>query len=114
MKRHSPLTAAIVVFFAVSLAGAQAEWNLKAPWGATRRDAPLNAQAKEPFKIFDNVYSVGAQTVSAYLVTTSAGLVLIDTTWKETGENLLNNIRKLGFDPANVKYVFVTHSHSDH
>ena len=132
MKRYWLLTTAIAVLFTASSAGAQAqarggqrgaqaeagggnrEWNLKAPWGATRRDAPINAQAKDPFKLFDNVYSVGFQTVSAYLVTTSAGLVLIDSGWKETTEDLLKNIRKAGFDPANIKYVFITHSHTDH
>lgn len=74
----------------------------------------MDKQQKDPFKIFDNVYSVGFQTVSAYLVTTTGGLVLIDSGWAETSDLLVNSIRKLGFDPANIKYIFVTHSHTDH
>ena len=57
----------------------QNKWNARGPWGKTERSAPMEAQKKAPFKLFDNVYYVGLQTVSAYLVTTSAGLVLIDT-----------------------------------
>ena len=53
-------------------------------------------------------------TVSSYLVTTSAGLVLIDAAYAETADAVMNSVRKAGFDPANIKYVLVTHSHQDH
>jgi metallo-beta-lactamase class B len=92
--------------------GERTDWNLKAPWGGTRQDA--TREPRTPFKIFDNVYYVGLQTVCAYLVTTSNGLVLIDATYAETADSVLNSIRTLGFDPANIKYIFITHSHTDH
>lgn len=92
----------------------QNKWNAKSPWGKTERSAPMEAQRKEPFKLFDNVYYVGFQTVSVYLVTTSAGLVLIDSGYATTVDWLIESIRKAGFDPANVEYIFVTHSHADH
>ena len=44
----------------------QNKWNAKGPWGKTERSAPMEAQRKAPFKLFDNVYYVGLQTVSAY------------------------------------------------
>jgi hypothetical protein len=53
----------------------QNKWSAKAPWGQTERSATLDAQRKDPFKLFDNVYYVGFQAVSSYLVTTSNGLV---------------------------------------
>ena len=116
MKRYFLLIAAISFLLPVSQAGAQrgarTDWNLKAPWGATRQDATRDP--KTPFKIFDNVYYVGLQTVSAYLITTNSGLVVIDATYAETGDAVLNSIRTLGFNPADIKYVFVTHSHTDH
>ena len=92
----------------------QNKWNAKGPWGKTERSAPMEAQKKAPFKLFDNVYYVGLQTVSAYLVTTSAGLVLIDSGYAQSVDWLLEGVRGVGFDPANIRYVFVTHSHLDH
>ena len=92
----------------------QNKWNAKGPWGKTERSAPIEAQRKMPFKVFDNVWYVGFQTVSTYLVTTSDGLVLIDAGYAQTVDWLLDNIRMVGFEPRNVKYIFVTHSHVDH
>jgi metallo-beta-lactamase class B len=92
----------------------QNKWNAKGPWGKTERSGPLEAQRKDPFKIFDNVYYVGLQTVSVYLVNTSAGPVLIDSGYAQTADWLVDGIRKAGFDPATIKYVFVTHAHLDH
>lgn len=93
---------------------AQNPWNAMSPWGDIERVAPVEAQRKAPFKIFDNVYYVGFQTVNAYLVVTSAGLVLIDSGYEETVDWLLSSIRQIGFDPTNIGYVFVTHAHADH
>jgi metallo-beta-lactamase class B len=78
------------------------------------RSYPMDRQRKDPTKLFDNVYSVGVKSVNAFLITTTAGLVLIDTTYPETVDIVLESIRKAGFDPANVKYVFTTHSAPDH
>jgi metallo-beta-lactamase class B len=87
-------------------------WNF-VQW-PTNRNADFAHQAKEPVKLFDNVYSVGLNTNSSFLITTSAGLVLIDPSWAETVDMVVANIRKSGFDPANIKYVFVTHAQVDH
>jgi metallo-beta-lactamase class B len=92
----------------------QNKWNAKGPWGKTERSGPLEAQRKDPFKLFDNVHYVGLQTVSAFLVTTSAGPVLVDSGYAQTVDWLIDNVRKSGVDPATIRYVFVTHSHLDH
>ena len=42
-------------------------------------NAQQNAHPVPPFKIFDNLYYVGMDWVSAYVVKTSGGLILIDT-----------------------------------
>ncbi len=68
----------------------------------------------EPFKVFDNVYYVGMDWVSAWLVTTSDGLILIDALYGEFAGPMLENIRTLGFDPAQIKYCVATHGHFDH
>src|SRR5262245_15923788 len=35
----------------------------------------------EPVKVFDNLYYVGEKEYSAWAVTTSAGIIVIDTIW---------------------------------
>jgi len=67
-----------------------------------------------PFKIFDNVYYVGIDWVAAYLIETSAGLILVDSLYGKWVQPLVNNIRKLGLNPRDVKYVINTHGHFDH
>ena len=44
---------------------------------APRANSP-NDPAIEPTKIFDNVYAIGNSGTVAYVITTSAGLVMID------------------------------------
>lgn len=79
--------------------------------------APAGTPAPDaypPFKVFDNLYYVGIGWVAAWLVDTGDGLILIDTLYDEHVEPMLGRIRTLGFDPADIKYVFVTHAHFDH
>lgn len=71
-------------------------------------------QSIPPFQVFDNVYYVGICWVSAWLLKTSDGLVLIDTLYEPYTGRLLENIKKLGFDSADIKLVLVTHGHFDH
>jgi glyoxylase-like metal-dependent hydrolase (beta-lactamase superfamily II) len=75
---------------------------------------PLTAQKTEPFKIFDNLYYVGVQSVGAFVIPTSDGLILIDATYAETADMVLDSVKALGLNPANIKYVVVTHQHGDH
>ncbi|MDW6005446.1 MBL fold metallo-hydrolase [Vibrio mangrovi] len=68
----------------------------------------------EPFQMFDDVFYVGDKWVSSYLIKTSAGLVLVDTLESPYGRWIPDNIRSLGLDPNEIKYIFITHGHSDH
>lgn len=67
-----------------------------------------------PFKMFDNLYYVGNDGTSAYLLTTSKGLILIDALYGRYTKDIIQYIRDLGFDPKNVKYILCTHGHFDH
>jgi glyoxylase-like metal-dependent hydrolase (beta-lactamase superfamily II) len=84
--------------------------------GMSASPADLSAQAKEPFKIFDNLSFVGIEFVASYVLTTSDGLIIIDALFGDDGfgDYLLDNVRKLGFDPSDIRYVIVTHGHRDH
>jgi metallo-beta-lactamase class B len=69
----------------------------------------------EPVKVFDNLTYVGEKEYSAWAVTTSAGIIVIDTIWSHSVEDeIVGGLRKLGLDPANIKYALVSHAHIDH
>ena len=72
------------------------------------------AQYIEPWKAFDNVYFVGVCWVSAWAIQTSEGVVLIDTLHEPHVDQLIANLRKIGIDLADIKYVLMTHGHFDH
>lgn len=73
-----------------------------------------DAQYIEPWAAFDNVDYVGVCWVSAWLVHTDEGSVLIDTLYGPFTGTLLDNIAKTGTDLADIKYVMMTHGHFDH
>lgn len=68
----------------------------------------------EPFRIAGNVYYVGARDVTSYLIATPAGHVLVDSGFAETVPQVLANVRTLGFDPKDVKWLLISHPHYDH
>jgi len=68
----------------------------------------------EPFKIIGNVYFVGTFQASSHLIDTGDGLILIDTGYENILYLLVDSIYKLGFRPADVKYIVHTHKHWDH
>ena len=69
----------------------------------------------EPVKVFDNLYFVGQSEYSAWAVTTSDGIILIDTIFDySVEEEVAGGLKKLGLDPATIKYAVVTHPHPDH
>jgi metallo-beta-lactamase class B len=85
-----------------------------APAPSAAQGGDFNAQTRDAFKIFDNLYYIGVDLVSAYLIPTSDGLIVIDTLFAASHDKLMNNIRAVGFDPADVEYIFVSHGHGDH
>lgn len=71
--------------------------------------------AIEPTRLFDNLAVVGSVGTAVYIVQTSEGLILIDAGYPDQVESvLLPGLKALGFDPAKVRDVIVTHGHSDH
>jgi metallo-beta-lactamase class B len=68
----------------------------------------------EPFRIIGNVYYVGAAGVSAFLIVTPEGSILLDGGLPETAARVAANIATLGFDVKSVKYLLNSHAHFDH
>ena len=71
-------------------------------------------QPAEPFRIAGNVYYVGANDVTSFLITGPAGHVLIDGGYSATPSLILASIAKLGFDIGDVKVILNSEPHMDH
>jgi len=90
-----------------------------APRNAPTRDVtpappPPNRKSwyTEPARVFDDVYFVGTKDRSSWALTSSDGIILIDTTFEYEAEAVIvGGLKKLGLDPASVKYVIISHAH---
>src|SRR6202043_1645820 len=69
----------------------------------------------EPVKVFDNLYFFGQSEYAVWAITTSQGIIVIDTIFDySVEEEVAGGMKKLGLDPANIKYAIVSHAHPDH
>jgi len=68
----------------------------------------------EPVKIAGPVYFVGTQGLAAWLITTPAGHILLNTAVPRSGPLIANSVRKLGFKPQDIKVLLAGHAHFDH
>ena len=87
---------------------------------AVRDAAPGPVPAREtwyaePAKVFDNLYFVGSKIHSSWALTSSEGIILIDTLFTyNSEEEIVGGLKKLGLDPSKIKYAIITHAHGDH
>jgi metallo-beta-lactamase class B len=69
----------------------------------------------EPVKVFDNLYFVGQTEYSAWAITTSQGIILLDAIYDySVADEVEGGLRKLGLNPADLKFVVISHGHGDH
>lgn len=69
---------------------------------------------QEPFRVFGNTYYVGPVGVSAVLLTSDTGLILLDGGLPQSAPLIEANIRKLGFRLEHVRLIVNSHAHYDH
>ena len=67
-----------------------------------------------PFPIFGNTYYVGTHGLSAILLTSDSGHVLIDGALPEVAPAIMSSIRALGFRVEDIKLILNSHAHFDH
>jgi metallo-beta-lactamase class B len=69
----------------------------------------------EPFQVFDNLYYVGMDNISAWALMTSEGIVLFEAmmvaNWEQT---IVRGLETLQLDPNDIKYIVIGHAHNDH
>jgi metallo-beta-lactamase class B len=71
-------------------------------------------QPQKPFHIIGNIYFVGTAGLGSYLITTSAGNIILDGALPESAPLIEKNVAALGFRMRDVKYLLNSHAHYDH
>jgi metallo-beta-lactamase class B len=84
-----------------------------APAPACAGPATWNAPQR-PFRVHGGTYYVGTRCLSAVLVTSPAGHVLIDAGLPTSAAVVRANIEALGFRVRDVRVVLNSHAHYDH
>lgn len=69
---------------------------------------------REPTRVFGNTYSVGVAGISAVMIASDQGLILLDGGLPQTAPVVDQNLRKLGFKTADIKLILNSHAHYDH
>ena len=65
-------------------------------------------------QVVPGLYLINLGFVNAYLLEGTDGLILVDTGVPGSAEKILDAVRALGRQPADVKHILVTHLHGDH
>jgi metallo-beta-lactamase class B len=84
------------------------------PGELTGKD-PARKWYVEPAKVFDDLFFLGQSAFSVWGLRTSAGIILVDSIFDYSVEDeVIGGLRKLGIDPAEIRYVIISHAHGDH
>ncbi|WP_426956835.1 MBL fold metallo-hydrolase [Muricoccus radiodurans] len=69
-----------------------------------------------PGRAFDNLYFLGNHWTTAWALTTSEGIIILDAMDNDDDaeHSIEAGLRRFGLDPANIRYVIVSHGHWDH
>jgi metallo-beta-lactamase class B len=93
---------------------------LAAPIQAQRADSTRRAHPEAwnspaaPVRLFANVYYVGTRGLSAILLTSPQGHVLLDGALPESVPRIVENIAALGFRVEDIRLILNSHAHFDH
>lgn len=82
----------------------------------TRNVGSTEQQNKQfpPHKIIGNVYYVGTESLSSFLVTTPQGHILINSIYERNIPTIQDSVQKLGFKFEDIKILLGSHAHGDH
>ena len=67
-----------------------------------------------PFRIAGNLYYVGSRGLASYLITTTQGNILINSSLEANVPMIKSSIEKLGFKFSDTKILLISHAHGDH
>jgi metallo-beta-lactamase class B len=67
-----------------------------------------------PFSLYGNTYYVGTHGLSAVLITSPQGHILIDGGSEKSAPQIVRNMRQLGFKVEDIRFILNSHAHADH
>jgi metallo-beta-lactamase class B len=84
---------------------------------SAQQTAAARQKYNEPFpsfRLIGNIYYVGPAGVTSFAIKTNKGIILLDGGLPETAPLILENLKKLGMDPKDVKILLNSQAHFDH
>jgi len=109
---------ATTLFCALSLAAAALHAQVPmTPEDLIARNLGPRDTTNNPFpahKIIGNIYFVGPQALGSFLISTPAGLILINSDFEVTVPVIRASVEKLGFKMTDIKILLGSHAHGDH
>jgi metallo-beta-lactamase class B len=65
--------------------------------------------------VFDDLFFLGQTAFSVWGLRTQDGVILVDSIFDYSVEaEVIEGLRKLGIDPAEIRYAIISHAHGDH
>ncbi len=120
-NRISFKTLALVALFLFCAVGCKGEDNAKdqieqfsQAWMSQCKDWDDWDNPGPAFRVFGNTYYVGTCGISAILITSKDGHVLLDGGTEQGAKVVIENIESLGFSISDVKILSHSHEHFDH
>jgi metallo-beta-lactamase class B len=71
-------------------------------------------QPMEPLQIADHTWQIGTWNLTALLVQTAEGAVLLDGGMPQMAGHLLDNMKLRGVAPQDLQLILLSHAHADH
>ncbi|MCO7498594.1 L1 family subclass B3 metallo-beta-lactamase [Stenotrophomonas maltophilia] len=71
-------------------------------------------QPMAPLQIADHTWQIGTENLTALLVQTSEGAVLLDGGMPQMAGHLLDNMKARGVAPQDLRLILLSHAHADH
>ena len=76
---------------------------------------PRETWYARPAKVADTLYVLGTKVHSAWALVGSDGIIVLEALFDYAApDEIVGGLKTLGLDPAKVKYVAISHAHSDH
>jgi len=104
MKKRLAILSLLTGIFLTSLTSSAQQIKIDSNW----------VRDQEPFRIAGTLYYVGTYDLASYLISTTKGLILINTGVEGSDTMIRRHIEKLGFKFSDIKILLATHAHFDH
>lgn len=104
----------VLAMLACALIGQGASAHSGVENGASCVNDPSWVAPQKPFRIYGNTWHVGPRGLGVFLITSPAGHVLIDGGVPGRAGLIESNVRSLGFDLRDIKWILNSHAHCDH